>query len=425
MKKIMEKFGEYLSINSKLFVIYNNNIKKFLLERIDEDLSSPNSRSEAKSRLACINVLPKVVNKLSKAYSTQVIRHSENNQDNLSRLITDVSMTKIMTLANKMLNLHRIFAVEIIIDPITAAPSLRVIPASNFVIYSSTNEPDSWDTFIKIIDANTIVKYTNETVETWDVKDNVLRESLPNAYGVIPFVVNKRDTMTTLPEPDRDAFEFVTLLPLLLTDLNYAMKFQAFSIMYTINASSKNKELAPNAIWSFETTGQDGDKPEIGKITPEINASDLMLSVSTQFNLWLDTKNIKMNSIMATSAPTLSGIAKAIDEGDVHDDVVDQRKIFEETEKEIIRMISSFVPSYGNMDDLSIHFVDDSSVRELPKDKLDRIVLKLDKKLTSWEQAVREANESLTESQLRALYAEIRSGNNPDISTTGQSQSST
>lgn len=67
---------EYLRVAEDLFNIYNRRISPYIKKRIDTDFQGTSTRTEAKTRISAINVLPKIVKKLSNVYKTQVIRTS-------------------------------------------------------------------------------------------------------------------------------------------------------------------------------------------------------------------------------------------------------------------------------------------------------------------------------------------------------------
>jgi hypothetical protein len=237
----------------------------------------------------------------------------------------------------------------------------------------------------------------NEFVEI-DGTGKVLRTE-PNPYTIIPFVYLKRDSIELMPRVGRDDYEMVTLLPLLLTDANFSLKYKAYSILYVLNAEAPNIELAPNAIWSFNSTGQDGDKVEIGQIKPTLAIDEVLNNISTQYTLWLETKNLKSPAISGAqgglSVQNMSGIAKVIDEADVTDDVTMQRNIFKDAERRLIRTIAIMAEENGkeyNLFDVQVSFDTKDVVPETPRDKIDRIVVKLENRLTSWTEAIKEAN---------------------------------
>jgi hypothetical protein len=266
--------------------------------------------------------------------------------------------------------------------------------------------------FIKIIgEKNTATgtvfiyeSYTADEFITYDGNGNILTR-IPNEFGFIPVAYITRDVVTVMPDKDDETLAMVTLLPLLLSDLNYALKFQCFSIIYTINAAAKNMTLAPNAVWPFKTDGSDTDKPEIGQIKPSVAVNDLLSALMAQYSLWLESRSIKINSFSTQSQDNLSGIAKAIDQADVMEDVRYQRTLFMALETNLMRIITSM---RGLDVEPTVTFEDSTLIPETPSEKIDRLIKKLDAKLISWELAVKEANTHLSALEIAAMMQAIK-----------------
>ena len=353
---------DYLQYAYRMYDIYNKNISPYLEKRIQENFKTETSRKEASSRLCTVNLLPKIVNKLSKAYVDVRIDNTSTNQVEVDNVLEKIDFKEKRLLINKMLNLNNCCAVEPVFlggDDLT----LRVLPAHTFLVYSDDPlNPEKATHFIKIVSANYSASstykqnsfanksflnncefhiYDNESYAV--VRDNKLVSIAEHTYKEIPFVYIKKDTTELMPRSNKDDYEMVTLLPLLLTDNNFALKYKAFSIFYTVNCESTDMELSPNAIWSFQATGSESDKIEVGNLVPSLNTDEAIKNITTQYALWLETKNLKSPVFQetGTSNQSLSGIAKIIDEADVSADVSQQRDILSAAENKIFKLIEN------------------------------------------------------------------------------------
>ena len=351
IQKFIQTKSDYLFYAYRMYDIYNKNITPYLHERIKQNFRTETSASEAVSRLSTVNLLPKIVNKLSKAYSDVSIKNVSSNQKELDFLLENIDLKEKRTFINKMLNLHNCVSLK----PFFKENFFffRVLPAHTFLVYSDDElAPETPTHFIKIINANyknKALMFKDSVIHIYDsdsyaiIKNNVVELIDEHPYKTLPFTYITKEFSELLPSSGQDDYEMVTLLPLLLTDNNFALKYKAFSIYYTLNCESGDMELAPNSIWNFKSSGYENDKPEIGVLTPTLNSEESIKNINNQYSLWLETKNLK-SPVFSTSnsqSQELSGIAKIIDEADVASDVQAQRKILSSGETELLYLIET------------------------------------------------------------------------------------
>jgi len=407
----------YLDYAYKMYDIFNKNLSPYVYDRLITNFKSEQSRHEASTRLAPINILPKLVNKLSKVYNTAEVEVSADNERSLET-VESFFKKDYREKANLLLNLHSCCALE----PVFSGEEgfVRVLPAQDFLVYSDDPvNPSRVTHFIKIISTDRKKSdciYHIYTADYWieiDGEGTVIQE-MENSYGEIPFVYLSRDSMELLPRNGRDDYEMVTLLPLLLTDMNFALKYKAYSILYVLNAEAPSLNLAPNAVWSFKSEGYEGDKVEINQITPTLAVDEVLKNITTQYSMWLETKNLKSPSFFGGSHSTqgLSGVAKIIDEADVTDDIAKQRSIMKEAEEKLYPLLSkTLLLNKGTITDLSkveVNFVSKELVPETPKDKVERVIAKVSNKLVSWDDAISEINSIKNKELVEAKKQEIQ-----------------
>ena len=413
LKKISEFIRcqyDYLDYNYRLYDINNNNLTPYLKKRLRTDLTGEASYNEAESRLSVINLLPKIVSKLSKVYQTSTFETSYKNQELLNEFMEFVDFESVRQKTNELMNLSGIVALEPILEDSFEESFIRVLPAHTFLCYSDDiKNPERMTHFIKIIShpatniySKTLgctaqfatVKYEVYTKDKYfECEGETIIQELDNPYKQIPFVVVKKGSYELMPSAPIDDYEMVTLLPLLLTDGNYALKFQAFSIIYALNTDIKNLNLSPNAVWFLQSNGQEGDKPEIGTIKPTLSIDEMIKNIYTQYSLWLESRNIKISSISSGQrVADASGISKIIDEADIYDDVSEQRKLLLEAEKKLFKLIE--VKSYGALpfSQVVVNYEEHPKLPELPKEKLERLIMKYENKLMTYVDLVKETN---------------------------------
>ncbi|HAT77249.1 MAG TPA: hypothetical protein DCS19_10545 [Flavobacterium sp.] len=428
--------AEYLKVNRTLFEIYNGNLCYYLCQAIDNETKSALTREEIKARLNTTNILTKVVQKLSKVYNAKVARKllysdKEHYQEIFDEMEINLRITQKMKNANELMNISNCVAIEpVFIDGMN---EIRVIPAHQFLPYSNNKYDKTKMThFIKFIGEDKILNERNEMniYSRFIVYDNEswlecntggdIYSSGDHFLGEIPFVYINKNEYLLKPFEDADTLHMCLLLPLMLTDLNFALRFQSHSIVYGVNVDASNLSMTPNAFWSFSSNGQDGDKPIIGTINPSVDSEKMIATVNHEFTLWLDTKNIKTDALRQSySGDTMSGISKAIDNADVND-IVDQDTIlFKDAEDKLWNLVrkmynSKFIETKINIDYLeedflpTIIFYRKPVVIETSKEKLENIITKIYNNFMTVRMALKEIYPDMSDDEIEMLIKEIK-----------------
>ncbi len=465
-KDTVDKVIDFIELNTRrvqeaknLFTINEGELAPFVLAALQNELD-PAAFERAAKRIAPINVLPKIVDKLSTLYSKEVTREVEDDQPESNQEIVDwyvkvMHMDPKMVCSQKQFNVNKYTALEPYIDQSPdndglMVPRLRILPAHTFLVFSDDKvDPTRPTIFIKIL--GSFDKATGEvttegvalskqvTVYMLYDKDNIIavdsdreirqefmegNEEGVNPFGVIPFIYINQSEFSLLPNPDTDTMPLSVLIPLLLTDLNYATQFMSHSIIYAIDADINDVSGNPDAIWhvksDLQENGEGQAKAQIGTIKPEVDIDKVLKLVETELRMWLDTKNIKANSIGNLNTDNASsGIAKMIDESDTTEAREEQETLYESVERRFWRLIGimhniwlesgvRFEENRRVLDNLKVNtkFEEQLIIQDEEK-KIREIVLKLDNGLTSKRRAVQEANPDMDESEIDTLMEEI------------------
>jgi hypothetical protein len=165
--------------------------------------------------------------------------------------------------------------------------------------------------------------------------------------------------------------------------------------------------MAPNSILKFDKdSAVIGDNQgELNQISPTVMVSEMLEAIYAQYSMWLESRGIKLNSMGTAQASNASGIAKAIDQGEVIEDVVYQRDIVTNCETKLFDLMAKFL---GNNLKVSTSFSETSLLPETNTEKDNRIILKLQNKLISWNQAIKQTNPELSTQQLEEMKNEIK-----------------
>jgi hypothetical protein len=228
--------------------------------------------------------------------------------------------------------------------------------------------------------------------------------STVNPFGVIPFVYINKSKTELMPYPNQTAFDMGILIPKLLTDLNYSAQFMSHSVIYTRNVATdgSNFEINPDAIVDLGDNGVNGEVPEIGTITPQVDIAGILSLIEFELGSYLNTEGVKTSGVGTLDSQTsASGISKLIDESDASEARKEQTEIYRDVEKELWYKFSrmqqlwsqaglvdrkeTFNPDF--IDTFSVKFADIKPM-ETEKEKYEKMKVARDLKLITKKQAL-------------------------------------
>lgn len=380
-------------------------------------------------------MLTRIVNKLSKLYSTEVTREAETPID-MEIMQKAVDSTKINTtfaLANKLFSLHQYFAIEPFFHK--GMIKTRALDPSQFLVYSDDKVSNEMTVFLKYMGdiSNTSqlwFAYSDEEFIAFDTDMNIHNEWMGESQGVnplgqIPFIYVNQYSTKLMPQLDSDILEMTLRIPQLLSDLNYAHKFQAHSMVYGIDLDPETKiDGNPDSFTLFNSREGEGKSGKVDFLKPQVEIESSLKLVTSELGLWLESKNIKAGTV-GEATSNASGVAKILDEMDTTQARQEQVDVFAYMEDDFWKLYSKLHNLYINEikdesrgmteDPLkSIKFTEQKPMED-EKAKIEKIKMKLEAGLTSKERAVAEANPDLDEEQVEELLREIEEEKVPSI----------
>jgi hypothetical protein len=414
----VKKNSERLKYDEDIFNILEGDVSSYLKQEFKVQLSEPAS-TEAMERSCPINILRKIIEKLSKIYSNGVIRTTENPSD--QEIVDSYMVNDYFAEANSQFNAYKRCGIEIYHNEEEQKVDFRVIPPQLYLPYSdSVTNPLRMTKFIKLFD-NKLVIYSDETLTVIDPKTG---DMLPNPtegvneFGIIPFSYLTRSKYLLLPIPDTDTKQMSILFPLLLSDLNFAVKYLTNPIIYGVNVDCANLKRNPNVFWSF-TTIEEGKTPSIGSITPDADLKGIMENIKEQMSFWLETKNIKSDTIGISSGDVnSSGLALMIRNIDTTEDRNQQIVYFKRMEQDFwhrLAKIHNYLASIGAISDRR-QFSDDFKINVVfPSQKpledrsqaISRLIQEVNNGLVPRRAAIKELNPDLNDDQIEVILKEI------------------
>lgn len=349
--------------NDDLFSIYEGDLLRFVVQELRNQLSQE-SFGMAEKRIPPINILVRLIDKLSKIYQQNPLRSiddatgSDKDYDLLDWYEKSMDINNVLNSSNEFLNLFKNNLIQPYIY--NGMPRLRAIPSNSFTVYSNSaidpTIPTHVITFHTIVENGKQTKlfyvYTDDKFFIFDEHEELRKDIMAsignedgiNIAGKIPFVYINRSRNLLIPLIDTDVKKMTVLLPTMLSDLNFAVMMQAFSIIYGVDVDDTGIKMSPNAFWNFKSDESTDKTPQIGVLKPQVDTTATLNLIQSEVGLWLQTKGIKPGSVgNLTTENFASGISKMIDEMDTSEERQRQVGIYEGVEDRFWDLITNYM----------------------------------------------------------------------------------
>lgn len=374
----------YLLHQKKIFDILEGDLLTEVLTRLREMLISDRAFGSAKQQVAPINLLRRIIEKLSKVYALPPERKAtpESNQGLVDYYVDQFELNTHLAEVNRFFNASKYASFEPYMSNRRDEANLRVVLPHQHLVYSDDMEDPTYPTiFIKIMgtkqketmdaryknkskvkEVEYYFAYSEDEFIAFDSDGEVLQDFTNevdgiNPFGVIPQTYVNRSRHLLMPVIDSDTLQMSTLIPILLTNLNFAVHFLSYSIIYGIDVDAENLEINPNAFWLLKSD-ENGQSPQIGTIKPDVDVDKVLNLIHETVASWLETRNIRVSSGGRLSADNaVSGVSLMIKEMDTTVDRREQTRFFIEAEKEF----------WNKMKSIHNYWVDSGSVSGMPK----------------------------------------------------------
>lgn len=359
--ELHQKRGSYISHNFQLIDIFEGNLQCYIDKELRAQLS-PQTYQQAVFRLSPVNILPKVIDKLTNIYQTSVLRTVEGGTETDKALLDwyadSMCANTMLNISNELFNLCKTSLLYPYVQ--NGAPKLRVIQNDKFMVFSddalSPHIPTQVTVFGDCIDGKNIYwTWTSDNLMISDSDGKIRYELMAkynnpdgvNPIGRLPFVYVNESKNKLYPTIDTDTLKMVKMLPVMLTDLNTAAMFQSFAILYGVDVDFTDIKFAPNVVWQLKSDPTTDKKPEIGTIKPQVDYDQVLGLIQAQLSMWLATKGIRASSIGQLAPDNFaSGISKVIDEMDTYEARQKQVSVFEDAEEELWDLTLNYMHPY-------------------------------------------------------------------------------
>jgi len=419
--------------NSKLFDIYEGELLKYVEADLAKQLSQQ-SFATIQHRIAPINVLKKIIDKLSTIYQQPVTRTVVDGTDLDSSILSayelEFDMNQVMNVTNEFFNLFKNTLIQPYLDR-NNQPRLRAVPSNSFQVFSYDIVEPTRPTGVVVFLGNDIDGkqlysiYTDDEILIVNEEGVVKRDIMAqyeldgsNPFGRIPFTYVNRSMNLLTPKPDISLLKMTTLTSILLSDMNLIAMFSAFSILFGINVKDEGLTFAPNAFWNFSQIDPDA-KPEIGTLKNEGDIAAMIDLIKFEVDLWLNSIGLKSSSISGLDTNNISGISKMLDEIDTSEDRKRQVGFFKKAEADLWDLILNHLhPRWIQKQGFPIRglftpsaYVNTDFSEQIPMVSRGDVVEDLEKEMNagfiSKRRAIKRLNPQMTEDEIDELIAEI------------------
>jgi len=431
---------EYIHRNTALYEVNEGNILPHILQALKPQFGE-NTYEQMTFRIPPINILKRVVDKLSRIYQPGPSRYVTGGQDKDDELLawyqdhfsTDVKMNT----ANEYFNLFKNTLIKICL--VDGVPTLTPLPSDRSYVFAKnrlnpmkvTHVLTVQETYVDLKDtmkksflyhlySDQEFLILQDDIVRWDLLEEAGNPEGINPYGKLPFVYVTKSNNEIIPIPDTDMYNMSLLVPICLTDLNAGMMFSVHPIKYVINLSAEKLVYSPNSVWTFKVDpGQDG-KSEIGILKPDMNSSEALTLIQAQLGLWFQTIGIRPGAIgNLTTETQASGISKMIDEMDTAEHRMKQIGYFQKAEDDLWDFVLNYAHPYwissAQIDQslawspaakVTVNFAEQIPM-QTKAELLKSLIDSLNAGLTTKRRALREANPRMTEKEIDELLFEI------------------
>jgi arsenate reductase-like glutaredoxin family protein len=422
-----------------LYDLYEGAIEKHVINRIKNEIIDPKERKEIASRILDVQLTSRIVDKLSKAYMQNPVRRLvdgvESDEEMLTWYLKNISFDEIGTKLDKNYNHYKELLLYCYYHNATNKPAIKLLEPSSYIVVSEDTQDCTT--------ANIIAQYYGQDAKKRDmllcVSDfevwiqfldgELATEAMSamenidgvNIYDKLPYVYARKSSSSCMPYPDESMISVSTLIPMLCGDINYAVKYMSYAMIWGVNVKEELVKRGPNAFFNLLPVDENSpNKPEVGVLKPDIDIKEVFDGIMLQLQLWLNSRGISASVIGSNSGQISSGISKMIDEADVSAIVSKNQETYKKAERAMFDFILHHGHDIWKSQNPSIPqgmfspncYVETTfeqpEVIKTKSEIIDEVVKELKDSLISRKRAIKKLNPTMSQSEIDELIAEIQ-----------------
>lgn len=430
---------ERVSEDYNRFLVFNGKVKEIVRKAISKEFELQETVDELSGRIVPINLVQKIITKLAMVYKQAPYRkplyRDPGDQELLDLYTTVLKMNMNGKLANRFFKLHKHTVWEPFLD-YEGIPRLRTIASHMYTpISEDPIQPGRPTKFVKhIYTYGSDLKkhryqiWTDEEFKIVDGNGYVLKSEMDqlnnrdgiNPYGKIPFIyIAENDDGRLIPISDDDLINMQVVINLLLTDLNFASKYQLWSLLVLKNSDGTSKiSFNPNSIINLPPGA------ELDVVKPDVNIDAALRQVEALVGMLLTSKNLSVGDVtgqVSAAQVSASGISKMVDRAESTEDRQDQEAYFIDAEKRFFNLFAhymlpvwvdqnvlhrEYIGKFTDEFEVSIQFQDPRPFLG-DKETIEVEKMKMDNGLTTRFQAIKNIHPDLESSEIEDLISSI------------------
>lgn len=397
----IKDYDRFYCHNEEVLDIYEGNLLPYVEKMMEETLDKRYFKL-IKHRIVPVNFIQKIVDKLAKSYADSPMRQCEE-QDFVEYYEKMLDLDSTMMLAEEYSYLNRGYALK---PKLTNKGKMKidVLPYDKFFVIADDNsdklEPTVFVEFLgktkrqkvvkgreEVLDLDCYIAYTDSEIWGFDedgshIEEIAMELNYINPIGQIPFIYGNRSVSNIIPKQDTDFLKLSKILPLMLSDINGAIMFQCFTLIYGIDVEFNDATMSPNAIWDLRSDAKSDKPSQIGTLQPSVDSDKALTFFKNILAMWLDSKGIDAGSIMRLDSQEIaSGLSKAMDEMDTTEARKKSIKKLAKEERQLFILLAkmnNYWIGVPEARDLKLTIVDEKAVEESMEIEFKEPVAKLD-----------------------------------------------
>lgn len=390
--------------NEDMLDIYEGNLLPYVEKLMKSTLDS-RYYELIKHRIVPINFAQRITDKLAKSYADEPLRKCKD-QDFIDYYVQTLDLDSRMMLAEEYSYLNRGYALK---PKLTNKGKIKmdVIPYDKFLVIADDSSDKMMPTVfieflgkterqypdkrhrdgVRVEEVDCYIAYSDTEIIGFDSNGHKIPELTEgindvNPIGMIPFVYGNRSNSNIVPKQDTDFLKLSKILPLMLSDINGAIMFQCFTLIYGIDVEFNDATMSPNAIWDLSSRDKSDKTAQIGTLQPSVDSDKALKFFRNILAMWLDTKGIDGSSITQMDSQDIaSSLSKAMDEMDTTEARKKSIKYLAKEEKHLFILLAKLNNYWLKLDearDLKLKPVDEKKIIDSISIEFKEPMMKLD-----------------------------------------------
>jgi hypothetical protein len=310
---------------------------------------------------APLNIIVKVLNKLTQIYTFTISRIAKNASDQplIDFLVKHLEIDGFMGVANNLVNGMRCSLVQLY-QKEDYTLGMRIIPASRFYVYStSLVDPTKPNVYVLFMGNTKSINnpkkktslfffYTDTEFYAVDGEGKIRNEHMPdgpvNKLGFAPFEYINKDVFDLHPEPNYDFLQLCLQPSVVYTDAIVANYYQSFPVRILTGADleSSHIDMNPHSIVTLVADRSSPNQPTLTEMASTLDTSKSTGLADRIIELIYSIYDIESSGSDGGTASSESGIALSIKSSSLVENRKNQIEIFRPRENSLWKKIAKF-----------------------------------------------------------------------------------